>query len=272
MWGVAGALLIWLLSFLIQALIPVVFLVPFLWHRGLNPSAPDFSQRALELVVTDRTGILIQVIAVLPAHLLVLAMLWAFVTRFGKRPFLASFGWARSGAPAWRERAGLIAVGVGLFLVATVIAKLLGTQKPTQMEELINSSIGARYTVAFLAVFTAPFVEEFIYRGVIYSALQRAIGINASVIFVIALFTAIHVPQYRQNIGVIFAIAFLSIVLTIVRAFSGRLLPCVIIHMAFNAVQAALLLVEPYLRHMITTTDPAVPTGSMILPLIRLVF
>ena len=68
------------------------------------------------------------------------------------------------------------------------------------------------------------------------------------------------------------AVALLSIVLTIVRARSGRLLPCVVIHMAFNAVQAALLLVEPYAQRFLPSTDPAVPTISILFPLIRLIF
>ena len=271
-WGVAGALLIWLLSIVVQAVIPVLVIIPFALHRGLNPGAPDFPKLALNLAVADRTGILLQVISILPTHLLILAVLWAFVTRFGKRPFLASFGWSRAGGPVWRERAAFIGIGLGLFVVATVLAKVLGGEKPTQLEQLINSSIAARYAIAALAVFTAPFVEEFIYRGVLYSALQRTIGVNAAVVFVLALFTLIHVPQYWPNIGVIAAIGMLSIALTVIRAYSGRLLPCVIIHMSFNAVQAVLLLVEPYLHRLVPTTEPAVPTASMIVALIRLVF
>ena len=62
----------------------------------------------------------------------------------------------------------------------------------------------------------------------------------------LALFTIIHVPQYWPNVGVIAAVALLSIVLTTVRAYTHRLLPCIIIHLVFNGIQAALLIVEPY--------------------------
>jgi membrane protease YdiL (CAAX protease family) len=126
-----------------------------------------------------------------------------------------------------------------------------------------------------LAVFTAPFVEEFIYRGVVYSALQRLIGVNWAVVFVLTLFALIHVPQYWPNVGVIFAIVVLSIVLTVVRAYSGRLLPCVIIHMSFNGVQSLILILGPsiqhYLRHLFPGPPPTVPP-SLILPLIRWIF
>ena len=163
-------------------------------------------------------------------------------------------------------------LGIALFVAAMALAKLLGAEKPTQLEQLINSSMGARYAIAALAVFTAPFIEEFVYRGVLYSALQRTIGVNGAVIFVLGLFTLIHVPQYWPNIGVISAVALLSIVLTIVRAYSGRLLPCIVIHMAFNAVQGALLIIEPYAQRSLPSTEPAVPTISILFPLIRLIF
>ena len=268
-WGIGGALLVWVVSILLQAMVPLFFVIPFAMHRGLNPSSPNFGKAAVELAVTDRTAVFLQVLSILPTHILTLALLWAFVTRFGKRPFLASFGWGWPGRLRWWHSA---LVGLGLFLVATALANLLGAEKPTQLEQIINSSAGARYAIAALAVLTAPFVEEFIYRGVLYSALQRTIGVNAAVVFVLALFTLIHVPQYWPNVGVISAVALLSIVLTIVRAFSGRLLPCVVIHMSFNAVQALLLIFEPFVQRLLPTTPPPVPTGSILLPLIRFIF
>ena len=271
-WGVGGALLLFIVSILVQAIIPLFFIIPFALHRGLNPSSPDFARAALELAVTDRTAIFLQVLSILPTHILTLALLWAFVTRFGKRPFLASFGWGWSRSRGLLEGLGFAGLGVALFITAVTLAWLLGADKPTQLEQLINSSIGARYAIAALAVLTAPFVEEFVYRGVLYSALQRTIGVNAAVFFVLGLFTLIHVPQYWPNIGVISAVALLSIVLTIVRAYTGRLLPCIVIHMSFNAVQAVLLIAEPYVQRLLPTTPPPVPTASMLLPLIHFIF
>jgi len=82
----------------------------------------------------------------------------------------------------------------------------------------------------------------------------------------------IHVPQYWPNIGVISAVALLSVVLTIVRAYSGRLLPCIVIHMSFNAVQALILIAEPYVQRLLPSTEPGVPGASMFLPFIHLFF
>lgn len=271
-WGVAGALLVWLASIVVQAIIPLLFIIPFALHRGLNPGSPDFARSALELAVTDKTAILLQIVSILPTHILTLGLVWVFVTRFGRRPFLSSLGWRSNGAAKLWETVGFVGLGVALFVIAAPLTKLLGAEKPTQLEQLINSSFAARYAIAALAVFTAPFVEEFVYRGVLYSALQRLIGVKAAVLLVLGLFTLIHVPQYWPNVGVISAVALLSIVLTIVRAYSGRLLPCIIIHMSFNAVQALLLIVEPFFQQPVPPTAPVVPTASMLLPLLDFFF
>jgi membrane protease YdiL (CAAX protease family) len=268
-WGVGGALLLWIATILVQAIIPLLFIIPFALHRGLDPGSPDFTKAAIELAVTDPTAILLQIIAILPTHLLTLALLWAFVTRLGKRPFLASFGWGWSSNLGILEGAALVVIGGVLFIAGTVLASFLSHDTPTQLEQLINSSVAARYTIAALAVFTAPFVEEFMYRGVLYSALQRTIGVKLAVVFVLALFTVIHVPQYWPNVGVISAVALLSIVLTIVRAYSGRLLPCVIIHMSFNAVQALILVLQSFVQRL-SPAPPAVPSLSMLWPLLWL--
>ncbi|HEV7396537.1 MAG TPA: CPBP family intramembrane glutamic endopeptidase, partial [Pyrinomonadaceae bacterium] len=87
-----------------------------------------------------------------------------------------------------------------------------------------------------------PFAEEFVYRGVLYSSLESLIGKVFAAIIVLALFTVVHVPQYLPNYGVIAAVGLLSVALTIVRAVSGKLLPCIIIHFVFNGIQSALIL------------------------------
>src|SRR5688500_4829471 len=65
-----------------------------------------------------------------------------------------------------------------------VLAAVVGCCFPDTEYELIRvlrSSRAAVLVVAFMAAVTAPLVEEVIYRGVLYSVLQRSIGIVAAV-------------------------------------------------------------------------------------------
>jgi uncharacterized protein len=266
-WGVGSALFVWIASILLIVIMPLLFLLPYASSKGLHITDPGYVKALAELALSDKTAVLLQVIALLPSHLLTVVLIWAVVTRLGKKPFWASIGWGWSGQ---REVWLWVALGVGLFMVGTTLAWLLGSAKPTQLEQIINSSLAARYTISILAVGTAPFVEEFMYRGVLYAPLQKLAGAPTAVVLVLALFTIIHVPQYWPNFGVIAAVALLSIALTLVRAYTHRLLPCIIIHLVFNGIQAVLLIVEPYAQRFLPGTEPVNPT-FILLPLIHFI-
>ena len=262
-WGLGAALLAWVLSIILQVVFQIVLLVGYLVYAGWNPSSPDASKTFTALTL-DKTSIFLQVFALFPAHILTFAMVWALVTRIGKYPFLKTIGWE------WPSRIWpwlSVFLGAVLFGVGVVIVKLVGADKPTALEQIINSSAATRYAIAFLAVFTAPVVEEFIYRGVLFAALQRLTGVVIAGVATLGLFTLIHVPQYWPNVGVLAAVGFLSVALTVIRAKTGRLLPCVVIHFIFNGIQSAWLLIEPYLSHPVPIPEPA---PSLILFLVRL--
>ena len=70
-------------------------------------------------------------------------------------------------------------------------------------------------------------------------------------IVVASMFAGLHVYQYRQNIGAILSISLLSLVLTMIRARTGRLLPCFVIHLVFNGIQSLIIVLEPYLRTLL---------------------
>ena len=114
----------------------------------------------------------------------------------------------------------------------------------------------AALLIAFMAVATAPLVEEIIYRGILFPAWQRLTGSVAAVVIVTLMFAIPHVPQYWPNFAVISSIMMLSAVLTIVRARTSRLVPCYVIHLVFNGIQAVLILAEPYLRSLGNHPEP----------------
>ena len=266
-WGIGSAIFVWIFSLVLMAIIPLLLLLPYASSKGLHTSDPNYVKALAELALGDKTAVLLQVLAILPSHLLTFALIWLVVTRLGKRPFWASIGWRRSGRFEIWLWAG---VGLGLFIVGSTIAWLLGSAKPTQLEQIINSSLAARFSISILAVGTAPFVEEFMYRGLLYAPLQKLAGAPIAVFLVLVLFTVIHVPQYWPNVGVIAAVALLSIVLTTVRAYTHRLLPCIIIHLVFNGIQAALLIVEPYAHRALSAPEPVNPT-FILLPLLHFI-
>ena len=242
---VAG-LLLWFGSVVILFGAAFLFLIPYiaLYYRG-----------PVEQLVTDKTALLLQILSAFPAHLLTLGIAWAIVTHFGKRPFWRTLGFS------WSERFGFwtsAGLAVGLLAFGLLLTKLIGGE-PTQIDQIVSSSAASRYALAILAATTAPFVEEVVYRGILYSALQKTAGMLWAVVGVSTLFTLVHVLQYYNNIGVIIVISLLSVSLTLVRAFTGRLLPCLIMHMVFNGLQSILIIVEPYLQQSVPDVEHKAP-------------
>jgi membrane protease YdiL (CAAX protease family) len=107
--------------------------------------------------------------------------------------------------------------------------------------QLLKKSYHIKVAVAILATFSAPFVEEVIYRGVLYSGLRKFFGIPATIIAVTVLFAGVHVPQYWGAWASLTGLMLLSLVLTIVRARTKSILPCVVIHTVNNSVISLLL-------------------------------
>lgn len=247
-WGVLAAVGLWLVSLVLMVVTQMVFLVGYILYRGIKLSAVE------EVVTQDPMAIFAAVLSIIPSHALTLAVAWLLVTGVGKRPFLRTLGWdwGRGGFTFWRC-AGL---AVGLLAVGFAVIKLTGNPE-TELDKLIQSSRATALTTALLATVSAPFVEEIIYRGVFYSALHRAAGKGWAVAIVGLLFTLIHVLQYRQSYGVIATIAVLSYTLTFIRAYTGRLLPCFVVHLVFNAIQSVLIVLNPYIEQLSPEQTPA---------------
>ncbi len=173
---------------------------------------------------------------------------WMFITRLGQKPFFQTLGlrWY----PQFQKWHKLVFVTIFVFLAMTmllaavVISKLLPHQE-TDMDKILKMGFVIRALVAVLAVMVAPLVEEVVYRGVVYSTVERLGGKVAGVITVTAIFALVHVPQYWGSVAAITAIITLSLVLTLLRAWTGSLLPCVAMHLAYNGVQAVILLIAP---------------------------
>ena len=230
--------------------VPIITAIPYLIYRASigAGSSPDALMR-------DKTFIFFSVLGVIPAHLLTFAFAWLIVTRAGRYPFWKTLGfeWPSSFGP-WKS----VGVAVVLLMIGVVVTYFAGGSK-TELDELINSSYQTRLTTAILAATTGPLVEEIVYRGVLYSALQRIIGVIGSVLIVSILFAGVHVYQYRSNAAVIAVIALLSITLTIVRAVTGKLLPSFMIHFVFNGIQSVLLVVQPFFEKSDQTLPPKAP-------------
>lgn len=236
-WNTPAAIGIWLASVVLIALLPNLLLLPYLVSQKVQ-----FSDKAalINFLTSDPVAVLISILAIIPAHVLTIALAWVAVTRFNKFSFKNTLGW-KSGGFAWWHYLALL---IGFFAIGYVIGNYFPEQE-NDLTRILKSSRTAVYLVAFLATFTAPIVEEVVYRGVLYSALQRTFGVSFAVVLVTFLFALVHVPQYWPSYSTIFLLTLLSLTLTLIRARTGNLLPCIIFHFLFNGIQSLGLVLAP---------------------------
>ena len=246
-WKLWAAALAWFSSVIFLWLVPQFCALPYIATHYRESGGPT-----KELLLNDKTFVLILVAGFIPAHLLTLLVAWVIASRFGKFSAFRTLGFS------WPANFGVwksTATAIGLFLIAMAIIYKFGGQD-TDLEKILRSSRPAAIVTAFVAAVTAPLVEEVIYRGLLYSALQRAAGVVSAIAIVALTFAGLHVLQYWPNFGAIATISLLSVVLTLVRARTGRLLPCYIIHLVFNGIQSVIIVAEPFVRSLFQTPHP----------------
>ena len=149
-WGVAEAVVVWVVSLILLFFVPLVAVVPYLLYRQVGLAS-------VEGLAKDPNLIFISILGVLPAHVLTALVVWLVVTRWGRRPFWATLGWTWS-----KNFRPLKTIGLAVLLLVggSFLTWLVGGSE-TQLDLIINSSMKTRFATAFLAAVTGPLVEEF---------------------------------------------------------------------------------------------------------------
>jgi hypothetical protein len=245
-WNSLVAFLVWVASVAFIVIIPSFFVLPYLLSQGVNFSDQS---KVVEMAQNDPTTLLLNILGVIPAHILTLILAWLIVTRFKKFSFREMLGWRWNGFNFWN-----CLIILGGFYILAAVAGYFYPEQENDLLRILKSSRAAVYVVAFMATFTAPLVEEVVYRGILYSAFQRRFGVTYAVLLVTGLFALIHVPQYSTGLNpdfvTIFVICLISLVLTLIRVRTGNLLPCIVLHTVYNGSQAILMILQPYFEEL----------------------
>jgi len=245
-WGPGLGLLTWIASVGFLVVTQLIALVVYVVKTGVLPTPGDIDWLLAMLTVGSA----------FPAHVLTLLFCWMVVTGVGKQPFWQSLGWGWHPQFKWVHATALAILMMG---VAALCAKFLPHQT-TDLEKLLKLGQSVRILTAVLAVFSAPLVEEIVYRGVLYPSFARKWGAAVGVSVSTLLFALVHVPQYWGSWAAITTIVLLSLVLTLLRAWTGSVLPGIATHLVYNSIQAAALLLglDDALQEKVTETAVAV--------------
>ena len=120
-------------------------------------------------------------------------------------------------------------VGVAYLKIIDVLGLFL-TERNMFMENAGKNLSGSFFWVVILYVFLAPFIEEFLFRGIIYQGLRRSASLRVSIVCSAVIFALVH------NIVAIIPVFLLGVVTAYFFEKTNWLLPSIIIHMIYNAV------------------------------------
>lgn len=237
-WGLIGGVCIWLLSFSLPQVVPVPYLL-IARNAGkvVIPTPDDLSTGNL-----DVRFIIISLVSTLIIHIIMLAACWAVVTQFGRFPFFATLGWDWGGMAVGMRTLLVCCVIGSVFIINIFLPYVLPDTQTTPFVHMLRSSPTAKYLLVGVAVLTAPFVEELVYRGMLYSGLRSRLPESVSILVVTLVFAIVHIQQYWGAWSSLIGLTTLSFSMTVIRAKTKSLLPCVVIHQVNNTIAGFLIL------------------------------
>ena len=170
-----------------------------------------------------------------------LSLRLVFAMRHSKR-VLGSLGWCAA-------RINLFVVGLGGIVLAFIVAglaTLVHTPKvPSPVESLMDSPV-LLSLFGLMAVTIAPFFEELFFRGFLQPLLTRSLGVIAGIVLTGAVFGSLHAPEYSFAWQYAVAVSLVGIVLGWLRVRTDSIIPCTVMHGAYNSVFVAALVFSKF--------------------------
>ncbi|TAJ18307.1 MAG: CPBP family intramembrane metalloprotease [Planctomycetota bacterium] len=166
--------------------------------------------------------------------------------RAGIAGLTETLGIARRIDGAWRVWTGValgVVCGAAAALMALGYFALLQSRpewaRYVEIPKHLESLARERAVFAILAIGVAPFVEEYLFRGLVFRGMQRSIGTAWAVIGSAAVFASVHPPAGAVPVfalGVCAAFAFQR---------TGRLWSAIACHLAYNAIVVGMAVLSP---------------------------
>lgn len=163
-------------------------------------------------------------------HALLLLTVYLFLVVNHHLPFWETLQWR---TPAAGKALQFFLGGVVLAVAIQLMPAFLPDREDFPLTRLFTSPL-AGYAIAAFAILIAPFMEELIFRGVLFSFFQHLVGSRCAVLGTAALFAALHVPEYWGAWNHVLLILLVGLVFSGARGMTGSLAPSVILHVAYN--------------------------------------
>ena len=182
-----------------------------------------------------------------------LAYIYFFIRFYYKASFLTALNWKKLSA---HNAVRYLLGGAALSLVVMVIPPLLPEKKGFPLEKMFNSTSSA-YAIAAFAILIAPFMEELLFRGLLFAFFEKHGGLTFAIVSTALLFAGLHVFEYWGAWNNVVMILVVGLTFSIVRGLTGSLTPSFLLHLAYNSTLMLLLFLQTQHFHRL-------PAGFLI--------
>ncbi len=173
-------------------------------------------------------------------YVFLLAYLYLLIAIHFRAPFWKTLKWRR--LSVW-QGAGFFLGGMALAVVVLFAPALFPESKSFPLEKMFSSP-GAAYAIGAFAVLVAPFMEELLFRGVLFAFFEKHGGLKFAVVGTALLFAGLHIPEYWGAWNHVLLIFVVGVALSLARGITESLTPSVILHLAYNATLMAVLYLQ----------------------------
>lgn len=141
----------------------------------------------------------------------------------------------------------VIALTAGLGLALGLLLELLDQEIPTVQQHLRDAARDPQTApvLVFSAVVVAPVFEELFFRGMVFPALAKRVGLWGAIVLSAVLFGIVHLNQAESMLGgvlLLVRLVPLGMLFAWLYHWRGTLVVPIIVHSVFNAASVALLL------------------------------
>jgi uncharacterized protein len=234
--GIAPPFPVWTLGDVVRV---IVVLILSLFFTGvlsvmLATALPAYRTASSAQIATDpRIIVPAQVIA----YLVTVWFIYRTITLHYRANFWEAIHWR------WPSRWMQFLVG-GFFLsiLLQVVSHWLPIPKKLPIEDFFKTQSGV-WLMAVYGTLIAPFTEELFFRGLLYPALVRRIGMPVAIAITSLSFALIHASQLGWSWAALGIMITVGLALTLVRALAGSLAASVIVHFGYNSLIFGLIFI-----------------------------